>query len=114
MPETFMFLLVMILSVFVSSVSQILLKLAANKDYKTRLGEYLNPLVIGAYLLFFCSTVVTVIAYRHVALSMGPVVEALGYVFIAALSYLILKEKINGKKLAGLVLIVGGVVLVVV
>lgn len=112
MSETFAFLLIMVLSVFVSSVSQIMLKLAANKTYEKKINEYLNPLVLGAYLLFFCSTVVTVIAYRQVALSMGPIVEALGYVFIAVLSYLILKEKISGKKLAGLALIISGVVIV--
>jgi multidrug transporter EmrE-like cation transporter len=112
MPESFAFLLIMVLSVFVSSISQILLKQAASKTYESRIREYLNPRVAGAYLLFFCSTVVTVVAYRHVALSMGPIIEALGYVFIAVLSYLVLKEKISGRKLAGLALIVCGVVIV--
>ncbi|MDR2672017.1 MAG: triose-phosphate transporter family protein [Coriobacteriales bacterium] len=112
MPENIVFLLIMVLSVFVSSVSQVMLKIAASKDYSKRIYEYLNPLVISAYLLFFGSTVVTVIAYRHVALSLGPIVEALGYVFIAILSYMILKERINTKKLVGLALIICGVVVV--
>ncbi|MDR1014711.1 MAG: EamA family transporter [Coriobacteriales bacterium] len=114
MPETSLFLLVMVLSVFVSSFSQILLKVSAGKTYTSRINEYLNPWVVGAYLLTFCSTVVTVVAYRYVALSMGPVIESLGYVFIALLSYLILKEKISGKKMIGLGLIVCGVLVVVI
>jgi drug/metabolite transporter (DMT)-like permease len=55
--------------------------------------------------------VVTVIAYRHVALSMGPVVESLGYVFIAVLSYFFLREKLSRRKILGYVLIVAGVCL---
>ncbi|MDR0350337.1 MAG: EamA family transporter [Coriobacteriales bacterium] len=114
MPDAILFLLVMVLSVFVSSISQMMLKLSVQREHSTRLKEYVNPLVLGAYLLFFGSTVITVIAYRHVALSLGPIVEALGYVFVAALSYLVLKERINRGKLVGLLLIICGVIVVAV
>ena len=39
---------ILLFSVFISSVSQILLKKAANRTYESPLKEYLNPLVIGA------------------------------------------------------------------
>ena len=38
--------------VLVSSVSQVLLKKAAMRQYETPLKEYLNPWVITAYTLF--------------------------------------------------------------
>ena len=41
-----------IFSVFISSVSQILLKTSANKKYESRIREYLNPRVIIAYGIF--------------------------------------------------------------
>ena len=53
---------VLLFSVFISSVSQILLKKAANRTYETPLKEYLNPLVVGAYGLFFCSVILTMLA----------------------------------------------------
>ena len=39
----------LLLSVFISSVSQIILKKAADKTYESTLKEYMNPMVIGAY-----------------------------------------------------------------
>ena len=43
----------LLFSVFISSVSQILLKKAANKTYKDHIREYINPLVIFAYGMFW-------------------------------------------------------------
>ena len=40
-------ILLWLFSVFVSSVSQTLLKISANKEYPDRLHEYLNPYVIA-------------------------------------------------------------------
>ena len=46
----------LLFSVFISSVSQILLKKAANKTYKDHIREYINPLVIFAYGMFFITS----------------------------------------------------------
>ena len=59
----------LLLSVFISSVSQIILKKAADKTYESTLKEYMNPMVIGAYGLFFCSVILTMLALKHVPLS---------------------------------------------
>ena len=40
---------ILLFSVFISSVSQILLKKAADRTYESSLKEYLNPLVIGIF-----------------------------------------------------------------
>ena len=50
---------VFLVSVFISSVSQILLKKSADKTYDSKIKEYLNPLVIAAYGMFFCSMLIT-------------------------------------------------------
>jgi len=97
-------------SVFISSVSQVLLKKAANKPHDNLIKEYLNPTVIFAYGLFFLSTLLTVFAYRQVPLSLGPVLESSGYIFVSVLSYLVLKEKITKKQFLGVVLILLGIV----
>ena len=69
-------------SVFVASVSQVLLKKAALRPARDLLHEYLNARVIAAYALFFGSTLLTVYAYRGVPLSMGPMFEATSYVYV--------------------------------
>ena len=102
---------VLLLSVFVSSVSQILLKKAANKTYKNTLQEYLNPLVIIAYGMFFCSMILTMLALKHVPLSMSPILESTGYIFVSVLGYIFLKERFSKRKLLGLALILAGVII---
>ncbi len=101
---------IFLISVLVSSVSQILLKISAGKTYDSKIKEYLNAPVIIAYGLFFLSTVVTVLAYKYVDLSLGPVLEATGYIWVTLLGYLILKEKVSRKKLLGLVVIIVGII----
>ena len=98
-------------SVLVASISQIMLKKSADRIYDRWIDEYLNFRVIFAYGLFFLSSLLTVYAYKFVPLSLGPVLEASGYVFVSVMGYFILKEKIGKKKLLGLVIIIAGIVI---
>lgn len=96
-------------SVFVSSVSQILLKKSAGKTYQTAWKEYINPRVIIAYGMFFLSTLLTMYAYKFVPLSLGTLLEASGYIYIPILSYFFLSEKITKMKVVGAVFIIAGI-----
>lgn len=100
---------VLLLSVFISSVSQILLKKAANRKYENPVREYLNPLVIGAYAMFFSSVILTMLALKTVPLSMSPILESTGYIFVSVLGYFFLKERFSRRKLAGIALILVGI-----
>lgn len=98
-------------AVFISSVSQIMLKKSANKSYDNKLKEYMNPWVIIAYGLFFGATLVTVVAYKYVPLSLGPILESSGYFFVTILGMIFLKEKVGKKKSLGLLIILAGIVI---
>lgn len=54
MSEMSKYIGIWMFSVLISSFSQVLLKIAANKKYDSRIKEYLNPIVITAYGIFFC------------------------------------------------------------
>ena len=112
MTKTGIFMLIFVGSVLISSLSQVLLKKSANRSYSSIWKEYLNPSVIIAYGMFFASTLLTVFAYKNVPLSFGPVLESAGYVFVAILSYLFLKEKLKKKQMIGMVLILLGIAIV--
>lgn len=101
----------LLLSVFISSVSQIILKKAADKTYESTLKEYMNPMVIGAYELFFCSVILTMLALKHVPLSMSPILESTGYIFVSVMGYIFLKERFSRRKLMGFALILAGIVI---
>ena len=111
MNDLLLYTLLYLSGVFISSVSQIILKKSAGIHYQKRSREYLNRRVILAYTIFFLATLCTVFAYKYVPLSMGPILGATEYVFVALLSFFILKEKISKKKLAGLLVIIAGVII---
>lgn len=96
--------------VFISAVSQVMLKKASMKQYKSAIYEYLNPLVIFAYVLFFGTTFLSVLAYRGIPLSMGPVLESTSYLYVTFFGVVIFKEKITRKKILGLALIISGII----
>lgn len=105
------YIIVFLGSVLISSISQIILKTSANKHHESVIKEYLNLRIIVAYGMFFVSSLITVLAYRGVPLSLGPVLEASGYIYVAILGEIFLKEKISRRKLAGLIIIILGIVL---
>mgnify|MGYP004449743963 FL=1 len=96
---------------FISAVSQVLLKKAADRKYDNPIKEYLNPVVISAYTIFVVSTFMSILAYRVVPLSYGPILEATSYVYVTFFGVKIFHEKINKTKLAALALIVAGIVI---
>ena len=100
---------ILLFGVFISAVSQVMLKKAAEKHYENWLREYLNPWVIAAYGIFFLATFCTIYAYKVIPLSMGPILEATSYLYVTFFGVTIFREKLNRKKIVALALIIGGI-----
>lgn len=100
-------------SVLAASVSQLLLKQSALTPRESLAREYFNFRSLAAYALFFVSTLLTVWAYRGVPLSAGAMLEAAGYVYVACFSRFVLREPITRRSLAGLALILLGILVYV-
>ncbi|MCR4717789.1 MAG: EamA family transporter [Lachnospiraceae bacterium] len=100
----------MLLGVFISSLSQVLLKKEAVKEHKSFISEYLNVRVIVAYSIFFSATLLSLIAYKVVPLSYGAIIEATSYIYVTIFGVIFFKEKVNAKKLLALILILAGIV----
>lgn len=99
----------MLVGTFISAVAQVLLKKEAQVRHGSVIEEYLNIRVIIAYIIFFGATFLSIFAYRVVPLSMGPILEATGYIWVTIFGVTIFKEKINGLKLGALCLILIGI-----
>ncbi len=95
--------------VLISSVSQVLLKKSAMKQYDSLLQQYLNPYVAVAYTMFFASSLLTIFAYRKLPLSMGPVLEATSYIYVTVFGVTIFKEKMGMRNYLALALILAGI-----
>lgn len=111
MNEKILFSLIFVVGVFISSISQIILKKSAEKEYPSKIREYLNVRVIFAYIIFFGATLCSILAYTKIPLSLGPILESSGYFFVAVLSYIFLKEKISKQKMLGLSTIIIGIII---
>ena len=83
---------VLLLGVFVSAISQVMLKKSAMKQYESKIKEYMNPLVIIAYIMFVGTTFLSIIAYKGIPLSMGPILEATSYIYVTFFGVKIFKE----------------------
>ena len=105
------YLLLWLFSVTISSVAQVMLKYAADKTYKSRIYEYLNPIVIGAYGIFFLSTLLTMYALKFVSYTYSPIIESTSYIFIPVFGYFALKEKISKRRLIGIAVILIGILI---
>ena len=109
--QVYLYSLFLLLGVFVSSISQVMLKKAALKQYNSHLEEYMNPLVIFAYVLFVGTTFLSILAYRGIPLSMGPVLEATSYIYISIFGVRIFHEQMNTRKLVALIFIIVGIMI---
>lgn len=109
MNSTAVYAGILLLGVFISAISQVMLKKAAEKTYDSWLKEYLNPLVIFAYTLFVGTTLLSIFAYKGIPLSMGPVLESTSYIYVTIFGVTFFHEKISKKKLFGLGLILCGI-----
>ena len=96
---------------FISAISQVLLKKAAQREYGSKIKEYLNPLVIIAYTIFVLTTLLSILAYKGIPLSMGPVLEATRYIYVTIFGVKIFGEKITKKKIIALIMIIAGIMI---
>ena len=110
-PEMLPYLLIGFFSVFVSSVSQTVLKKAALKERESFAREYLNFPVIAAYAMFFGSTLLTMLAYKKLPLSMSPAFESSSYIFVTFFGVTVFKERLTKRKLLALALILAGILI---
>lgn len=105
------FYILVIVGVFISSCSQLLLKKSACKKHASKVSEILNKQVIIAYSIFFISVIINVIALDHgVNVKDLPILEALGYIFVPVLSLFFLKERIRIKNVISIFLIIIGII----
>lgn len=104
-------LLLYLCSVFLSAVSQVLLKKAALRHHDSVIAEYMDLRVITGYALFFGCTFLTMLAYRGIPLSLGPVLETTSYIYVTVFGVILFHEKINIQKVLAIGLIVWGVLI---
>ncbi len=114
MNSKFFYILLLIASCFVSAVSQVLLKKAAQKEYTSFVRQYLNVLVVLAYFLFFAVVFANIYILRFIPMTvMTPIAETLPYVLSIVFGCIFFDEKITVKRIIGSIIIILGIIIVV-
>jgi len=105
------FMLLMFVGTFFTAFSQMLLKQSANQTYKNKIFEYLNWRVLLAYTIFVGVLMINTIAFTHVDMKYGSVIDTFSYVFVLVLSHFVLKEKFSKGKILGNGIIIIGIII---
>lgn len=106
-----MYYILVILAVFSAACAQMLLKQGARQEYAHWWQQYLNIWVISGYFILFGSMVLNVFAMSNgVQIKELSIIEALGYIFIPTLSFVIFKEKLTWRKMCAIAIIIIGVI----
>ena len=99
----------------IGAVAQVLIKSGANglgphpSLVATGIAILTTPSLFFGYSMYGVSMVLLVLALRHGELSALYPVIALTFVWVTILSVTVFSERMNGAKVAGIALIVGGV-----
>lgn len=96
-------------SVLISCISQVLLKTAAAKEWRSRIREYVNVYVIAGYGLMGVCVLLGIYVMTGLDLKYSAVIESLAYMFMMLLSRLFFREKITRNKWIGNAIIILGV-----
>ena len=100
-----------VLAVFSAAGAQMLLKKGASIAYPSFIRQYLNPWVIGGYVIMGCSLLLNVFCMScGVQLKEMGGIESLSYLFVPCLSWLFFKERITWRKAGAIAVIMIGVV----
>lgn len=103
--------LIVILAVFTAACAQMLLKKGATIQYPNIVRQYLNPWVIGGYTIMGLVMLVNIWAMsRGVLLKEVGIIEALSYLFVPCLSWMIFKERLSWLKIVAIAIIMCGIV----
>jgi undecaprenyl phosphate-alpha-L-ara4N flippase subunit ArnE len=104
-------MLLVLAAAFVGSFAAVALKKGSAR-LKKGLRHMLNPYQVLGVVIYVASSVLFVLGIKHGELSVLYPMVSLGYIFTLLWSRLFFREPFTRQKLAGLGLIIGGVVLV--
>jgi drug/metabolite transporter (DMT)-like permease len=101
----------MIFSAVMASISQMLLKKSTKKSYSCVFFEYLNPYVIGGYLILILTMFMNIIGYKGVEYKVGSILATSSYIFVMIVGKIFFNEPITYRKIIGMFFIISGIII---
>lgn len=107
-----MYYIIVILVVFASACSQMLLKRGTSIEYSSFIRQYLNPWVISGYGIMGLAVIVNIYCMsKGVQVKELSIIESLSYLFVPCLSWMFFGEKITTRKVLAIGVIIVGIII---
>lgn len=105
--------LIYIVSVFLASVAQILLKKSADTEAHriSLLKRFFNIKVMIAYIILFTTLFINTLILKYIDLKYIPFITSTSFLWVLVLSYIFFKDKPSKKKVIGVFFIIIGVII---
>lgn len=105
--------LIALLSVFVTSIAQILLKKGANygKEKGSFIALYLNTFSISGYFLFVMVTLLNLYFLKVIPLKELAFIVPVVYILVPVLSYFFLGERLSKRQQYAILIIFAGILI---
>jgi drug/metabolite transporter (DMT)-like permease len=97
-------------SIFAGIAGQMLLK--AGSDAPSYLAQLLRPSTLAGLALYGAAAFLYIVALRKIPLSVAFPSVSLSYAIVAVLGHFLFNEPFGARQVAGIVLIMGGVLLI--
>jgi drug/metabolite transporter (DMT)-like permease len=98
-----------LMGVFLTAISQLLMKQGARKAAKGRWHLYLNRYTLTAYFTLAVVTLLSLYAYKEIPLKMGLALAPLALILVGLLSSWLLGERLTRMQILGAAVILIGV-----
>lgn len=103
---------IVVLVVFASACSQMLLKKGASIKYNSFIRQYLNPWVISGYGIMGLAVIVNIYCMsKGLQVKELSIIESLSYLFVPCLSWMFFGEKITKRKALAILIIIVGIII---
>ena len=104
--------IIVILVVFASACSQMLLKKGASIEYNSFIKQYLNSWVVSGYGIMGLAVIVNIYCMsKGVQVKELSIIESLSYLFVPCLSWIFFGEKITIRKVLAIGVIILGIII---
>lgn len=105
------YILIALLSVFIATGAQMLLKRATRYQHKHWWRQYVNGWVISGYIILFLTMVINIwCMHNGLLLKELCIIESTAYLFVPAMSWFIYDEAITLRKAIAIAVIITGVI----
>lgn len=115
MRNKIVYILLLILMCFASAFSQVLLKKASQKEYKSFIEQYMNLFVVIGYSLYIIVLIVNAYILKFIPLSVqSSISESLPLILSLISGRIFFNERITKQKIIGGIFILLGIITIIV